>query len=181
VVPPPVVNPLIVVRPPFTVISPLTLVDLASFRPAPSAADMEPHGWTVVGLPTNFWVDTAVQVVAGTLLDRPASVRFTPVAYQWSYGDGTSARTASGGASWATLGVGEFAVTPTSHVFRTSGVYMIQPSVVFSAEYRFDDGDWIPVEGTVTVAGTRIRASAATATTVLVTGNCTPGSTALGC
>ncbi|MBC7589829.1 MAG: hypothetical protein H7226_02140, partial [Salinibacterium sp.] len=36
-------------------VQPITLADIASFRPASGVAAMEPNGWMVVGLDTNFF------------------------------------------------------------------------------------------------------------------------------
>jgi hypothetical protein len=78
----------------------VTLDDLASFAPVEGAPHMEPTGWSVAGLPTNFWITTSSHVVDGLLFDRPASVRFTPAAARYSYGDGTAAvRTPLGSSS----------------------------------------------------------------------------------
>ena len=100
------------------VVAPVTLVDIASFRPASATHHMQPNGWTIAGLPTNFYARTGTQIVPGTLLGRPAEVRFTPVQYYWDYGDGSSATRSRPGGTWAALGVAEFDVTPTSPTIR---------------------------------------------------------------
>ena len=97
---------------------------------------MEPNGWMIVGLDTNFFATGGVQVKDGTLLGQPASVRFTPVTWRWTYGDGTSASAAMGGTTWAAQGVREFDPTPTSHVYRSPGTYYIDLSIDYRAEYR---------------------------------------------
>ena len=51
---------------------------------------MQPNGWGVVGIHTNFYATGDAHVVTGTLLGQPASVRFTPIAWHWDYGDGTA-------------------------------------------------------------------------------------------
>lgn len=162
---------------------PVTLADLVNFAPTISGHRMQPDGWMVVGLDTNFYIDTGTQVQNDLLLGVPASVRFTPIAYRWNYGDGTSIRSSMPGASWAELGVGEFDPTPTSHVFRTEGTFAIDASVEFTAEYRFGQGAgaWIPIAGTVTIPAARLTATAQDATTVLVTGDCVKKPSAPGC
>ena len=151
---------------------PITLADLVNFRPHAAIHRMEPNGWMVVGLATNFYAESSADVLDGQLLGRPASVRFTPRAYHWTYGDGTAATLATKGASWAALRIAEFDPTPTSHVFRTPGAYTITLSVDVGAEYRFDGGSWNPIAGTLPVAANPLVASAGDARTVLVEQDC---------
>ena len=137
----------------------------------------------VVGLDTNFFLDTVTQVEHNSLLGIPASVRFTPVGYRWNYGDGSTLRSSSPGASWETLGVGEFDRTTTSHIFRNPGSFTIDATIDFRAEYQFGAGDsaWIPIDGIVSIPAARLTALAQTAKTVLVTGDCAQKTTAPGC
>ena len=160
---------------------PITLADLVNFRPEVGVQRMEPSGWMVVGLDTNFYVETGAHVEDGLLLGLPASVRFTPVAYHWDYGDGTSAHLATKGASWRALGLREFDPTPTSHVFSTPGAYAISVSVEFRAEYSFGDGAWTAVDGTVPVPSAPMNARAGDADTVLVAGDCASSPRGPGC
>jgi hypothetical protein len=55
---------------PIEPIEQVTLDDLASFAPVEGAPHMEPTGWSVAGLPTNFWITTSSHVVDGELFDR---------------------------------------------------------------------------------------------------------------
>lgn len=162
-------------------LDPITLADLVNFRPEVGVQRMEPSGWMVVGLDTNFYVETAAHVEDGVLLGVPASVRFTPTAYHWTYGDGSSADLAVKGASWRALGLREFDPTPTSHVFEAPGTYSISVSVDFRAEYTFGGGAWTAVEGTVPVPSTPVNARAGDADTVLVARDCTANPRGPGC
>jgi hypothetical protein len=171
-------------RDPFTITSPalpVTLSDIANFRPSANVAGMEPNGWMIVGLDTNFFADSNRQVVDGVLLGQPASVRFTPVAWRWSYGDGTSASLSTPGASWAASGVAEFSATSGSHIYRSRGTYVIDLSVLYAAEYRFGAGGWIPISGTLALPANRLTATAGDATTVLVERECTVNPRGPGC
>ena len=161
--------------------APVTLNDIASFRPAVGTNMMEPNGWMVVGLPTNFYATTGRHVVDGTLLGFPASVRFTPVSWRWSYGDGASNASSSGGASWAALQVPEFEPTATSHVFVVPGSFTIQLTVSFAAEYRFGGSTWVPIAGTLNVAANPLVATAGDAQTVLVGRDCNANPGGVGC
>jgi len=150
----------------------ITLVDLASFRPQPPRQQMEPDGWAVAGLDTNFYALTDPHVVDGQLLGRPASVRFTPTRYDWAYGDGSAAALGTKGGTWRQLGLAEFSPTPTSHVYAHEGEYTITLQVGFAAEYRFAGGSWIPVPGLVTLPANELHTVVTGAKTVLVDGDC---------
>lgn len=162
-------------------VEPVTLTDIASFQPFSGSSAMEPNGWMIVGLDTNFYSTASPHVVDGALLGRPASVRFTPIGWRWSYGDGATATLDEPGESWSSLGLVEFSAAPGSHVYRAAGSYVIELSVVFSTEYRFDAGAWIPIGGTLTVPSNRLLASAESASTVLVERDCSVNRAGPGC
>ena len=188
---PPVVDPLAFVRDGFTVncipgspCDPNLVVrvgDLVNFQPAVPSQTMEPQGWSVAGLPANFIASASVHTRTGTLLGYPAEVRFTPVGYRWTYGDGTQASTNSGGATWAALGLPEFSDTATSHTFVSPGSYAVVVAVVYSAEYRFAGLAWRAVEGTLAVSAGPLGVIVGDAQTVLVTRECTAHPTGPGC
>jgi hypothetical protein len=162
-------------------IPPITIRDIATFVPTPGRQQMEPDGWTVAGLDTNFYAITGSHVVNGTLLGRPADVRFTPTAYRWVYGDGTSATKYTKGGTWAALGIPEFERTPTSHVYEQLGDYTITLDIVFAAEYRFDGGSWRPVIGSLTLPANDLQIRVGTAKTVLVEHDCLANPAGPGC
>ena len=159
----------------------VTLADLVNFRATPGVAQMEPTGWMVIGLPTNFWIQTQAQVQSGILLGQQADVRFTPVGYDWDYGDGTTASSTSAGGSWQALRLEEFATTPLSHTYTEPGTYRIESRVSFSAEYRFAAGEWQAIEGVVDSASNILQAIAGSASTVLVSSDCLQKPSAVGC
>ena len=159
----------------------VTLSDVAMFRPQPTVQYMQPDGWMVVGLPTNFVAVIERHIVAGTLLGAPADVRFTPVAYRWRYGDGSSARLGTTGASWRALGLREFDSTATSHLFRASGTYVIKLDVEYTAEYRFSGGAWTPLTGVIVLPANDLVATAGAAVTVLVDRDCGRAPSGPGC
>jgi len=159
----------------------ITIRDIATFIPTPGQQRMEPDGWTVAGLDTNFFALTDPHVVNGILLERPADVRFTPVAYRWAYGDGTSATKPSKGGTWAALGIREFEPTPTSHVYAELGDYTITLDIVFTADYRFDGGGWRPVVGSIVLPAYDLHIRVGTAKTVLVAEDCRANPSGPGC
>lgn len=159
----------------------ITITDIATFVPTPGRQQMEPDGWTIAGLDTNFYAITGQHVVNGTLLGRPADVRFTPTTYLWAYGDGTRATKNTAGGTWAALGIPEFEPTPTSHVYDQVGEYTITLSIVFTAEYRFAGGPWHSVVGTITLPANDLHIRAGTAKTVLVEHDCAQNPAGPGC
>ena len=158
------------------------LDDIASFRPGGGGAFMEPGGWTIRGLPTNFWTVASTQIIGGELLDRPASVRFTPVQYRWNFGDGAKLTRSSAGEQWESLGVEEFAETLTSHSYAKSGTYVVQPSVDYSAEYQLGAGEeWIAITGVVTARSNPLTVVVTGASTVLIAKDCRADPGGPGC
>ena len=162
-------------------VAPITLRDLINFRPAAGVDRMEPNGWMIVGLDTNFYATVEAQVQNGQLLGQPASVKFTPIRYHWTYGDGASASRAVKGGTWASLGIQEFDATPTSHVYSVAGTYDIDLVIEFSAEYRFAARPWTVIPGTIAVPANRLVATAGYATTVLVERDCGRSPSGPGC
>jgi hypothetical protein len=159
----------------------VTLNDIASFTPAAGGNHMEPNGWIVAGLDTNFYSDATPRVVDGTLLGLPAAVRFTPVEWRWSYGDGSSRNSATPGSSWKAQNLPEFEPTATSHVFADTGSYTIDLTVEYSAEYQFAGSGWVAIAGRVSVPANRIVATANDADTVLVNRDCRQNPRGPGC
>ena len=187
----PVVDPLAFVRDDFTVncipgspCDPNLVVgvsDLVNFQPAAPSQTMEPRGWSVAGLPANFIASASEHSRTGALLGYPAEVRFTPVGYRWTYGDGAQASTNSGGATWAALGRPEFSDTATSHAFARPGSYAVVVAVVYSAEYRFAGLAWRPVQGTLSTSASPIGVIVGDAQTGLVNLECTTTPAGPGC
>jgi hypothetical protein len=159
----------------------VSMSDIASFKPAAPTQGMEPDGWMVVGLPTNFYASAATHVVSGSLLGFPADVRFTPAGYHWDYGDGESRSSGAGGATWAAQRQPEFSETATSHTYRSRGARTITLAVVYTAEYRFAGLSWRGIRGTLAIATRPLTAVAGDARTVLVERECTLNPSGPGC
>ncbi|KQV07588.1 hypothetical protein ASC63_10125 [Leifsonia sp. Root112D2] len=155
--------------------------DLVSFAPATPTISMEPNGWGVVGLPTNFVARAVGDMQSGMLLGYQASVRFTALSYTWNYGDGGSRTTSASGATWRALGVPEFSATDTSHVFTRSGVYPVRLTVNYGAEYRYAGQGWRQVIGTVAASSGVLDVVVGEAKTVLVNHDCAANPHGPGC
>ena len=164
-----------------TIPTPVTLSDVAAFRPDVGSNAMQPNGWAVVGLDTNFLSRGGADVVSGTLLGGPAEVRFTPVAWNWSYGDGATRRATTAGGLWAELGIPEFDATPTSHVYTTRGTYTITLTIDYVAEYRLGSGAWVPIAGVLSLPSNQLTITVGSAKTVLVEDDCRVNPSGPGC
>ncbi|HEU0205137.1 MAG TPA: hypothetical protein VFQ74_00375 [Pseudolysinimonas sp.] len=142
---------------------------------------MEPNGWVVPGLDANFYSVVDQQLVNGTLLGQPATVRFTPVRWHWNYGDGSAAVRSTKGATWAAQGLRDFDRTATSHVYETEGEYVIHLSIDFRAEYRFGAAGFTPIAGTINLPANDLRVTVTGAKTVLVDHDCVANPGGPGC
>lgn len=157
-----------------------TMDDLASFRPAAPAAATEPANIGIAGMPTNLVVAASGHTVAGELFGYAVTVRFTPVGFVFEHGDGTSARTATPGATWASLGQAQFTPTPTSHTYAARGQYTVTASTIYTAQVDFGGG-WRPVPGTLTLSSAGYPVRIVQARTALVDRTCIEAPAAPGC
>ena len=158
----------------------VTIADLQHFAPPATSATVEPGGIGVAGLPANFSAAASSHTVAGSLLGLPMLARFTPIAYEYSYGDGTSASLTTPGRTWADLGQAQFTPTPTSHVYARRGVYFADVDVRYTAEVDLGGG-WMPVAGEVRTDGAPQRIRVLEARTALVAHTCAERRDAPGC
>jgi hypothetical protein len=159
----------------------VTAADLASFRPAAPSLTGEPDGFAIVGAPANIVAAASEQEMTGTILGWDVTVRFTPAGYVFDYGDGTSARSATGGASWASLGQAQFTPTTTSHVYRERGSYAVSVTVQYAASVNFGSGLWRPVSGYVTATNGGYDVRVVEARTALVDRTCDENPVGPGC
>jgi hypothetical protein len=159
----------------------VTLRDIARFRPAPAVTGMEPNGWAVVGLHVNFFAAAATETQDGSLLGRPAQVRFTPASYTWDYGDGATRAVSDGGARWRQLSLPDFSPTATSHVYAVSGDFAVRLTVAYTAEYRFAGAPWRAIPGRLDVPIDPLTVAARSAKTVLVDEDCIANPRGPGC
>lgn len=163
------------VSPPKDVDKPESVHDLESFRPRAPSQSSEPRGWTIAGLPTNFLSRASTHVVVGELAGHRAEVRFIPIRYRRTFGDGHTRSTGAKGAAWSTA----WSPTRTSHVYDDTGSREVRLTVTYLAEYRFTRGPWIRLSGTVYRAAPPLTLEVYSATTLLVARPCTE--TAIGC
>jgi hypothetical protein len=159
----------------------VTLEDVAQFVPRSASIRSQPNGWALVGAPVNLLTDASPQVVDGTLLGRPAQVRFVPVSFTWDHGDGTSTTVQGPGASWKQLGQQDFTPTDTSHQYSSVGDRQISLTIAYSPSYRFDGGGWQQIPGVLPVVVGPVTLHVLQGSTVLVGGACGTAHAGPGC
>ncbi|HWK78001.1 hypothetical protein [Microbacterium sp.] len=158
----------------------ITISDLARFAPDGSVVAAEPDNVGVVGLPTNFVAAASTHTVDADLFGFPVSVRFTPSAFDFAFGDGHTAITTTGGATWAALDQAQFTPTDTSHTYSERGTYTAEVDVRYTAEVDFGIG-WLPITGEVTSPGAPQEIRIFEAHTALVAHTCEQAPSSPGC
>lgn len=175
-------NPVVDCRPIYQVVSPpeVTLADLASFRPATPTLTGQPRGFGVVGMPANIVAAASEQQMAGTILGWDVTVRFVPAGFVFDYGDGATARTRTGGASWEQLGQAQFTPTSTSHAYRARGTYPVSVTVQYAPSVDFGGG-WRTVPGFVSASAGGYEVQVVEVRTALVDRTCAENPSGPGC
>ena len=159
-----------------------TLTDIASFRPATPSLTVEPGGFGIVGRPTNFVASATVQTLTGRLFDLPVTVRFTPAAYRFDYGDGTTRTTTTAGTTWKTADAPLFTRTATSHTYTNKALVTAQVTVAYTAQVAFTGyPDWYDVTGYVLAPTPTRQFQLYVARTVLVEHTCDEDPHGPGC
>ena len=154
-------------------IPPTSLSDLASFSPSGSSIVVEPGWWSLPRVPTNIYTRASVDTQPGELLGWPIEVRFTPQAFNWSYGDGVTRRTSGPGGSW---GGAQFSSTATSHTYSSPGNYSLSLSVEYALSYRFPGEAFVSIPGTITQNQGTARVQVLRVSPVLTEAGCPPSS-----
>lgn len=158
---------------------PITMSDLAQFRPLVGELVVEPDGWGVVGTPTNFYATAETHTMDGELFDAPIEVRWTPTSYAFDYGDGTVETSDASGTAWR--GTEEsWTETATSHVYAERSDVTASLTVVFTAEVDAGGG-WFAVPGTLPVEAPSVGVKVFEVDTVLTNGDCMANPQAAGC
>ncbi len=154
---------------------PTTVSDLESFRPRSPLQFAEPAGWAIQRIPANFWSTARGQVVSGQLLDNPADVRFSPVMFRRSFGDGSRQTIETPGQTWRELGQSPWTRTSTSHSYDGVGDVRVRLVVWYSAAFRFGSQGWRQLSGFVKARANDLTVSILSADTVLVDRPCSHG------
>lgn len=157
------------------VVAPQSVADIANFRPRSASQYSEPNGWGIARVPVNVVSIAGTHIVSGTLAGFATDVRFIPIRYRRSFGDGGSQSTTSKGSQWST----PWSATATSHTYAAAGTYRIHLVVDYVADYRYSGMAWTRLSGVVTGSATDIAVRIVAADTILVARPCAQG--AIGC
>jgi len=163
-----------------TVIPEFTIHDVAIFAPEPPALDTEPAGVGIVGMPVNFVVPATAHTVTGELFDFPLRVRFSPVSYDFAYGDGSTRHATTGGTTWPELGQPQFTATATSHAYGERGTYTTTVDVNYAASIDLGGG-FFDIPGTLTLTTPAATTEILELHTALVENTCIEDPTGPGC
>jgi len=158
----------------------ITITDLVQFAPLGTSVYAEPDNVGVAGLPVNFVAAASVQNVSGSLFGFPVTVRFTPVGYDFAFGDDEVLTTGAVSQSWVELGQAQFTPTPTSHTYRDRGSYQARVDLRYTAEVDFGMG-WYSIDGEVTSTGASQEVRIFEAHTALVAYTCEQSPSSPGC
>lgn len=120
--------------------------DFMEFDIPSSTPHAKPDDWTVVGKPTAFWADSSVREFDAVLLGHTLRVRATPVSYHWDFGDGEAQRTKGPGSEPRRPSAGSI-----THTYADPEDVSVVLTTVYSGEYRYGDGEWLPIDGTASV------------------------------
>ena len=131
-------------------------------------------------MPANIVAAASEQQIVGTILGWDVTVRFVPAAFIFEYGDGTTVRTASGGASWEQLGQAQFTPTPTSHAYSARGTYPVSVTVQYAPSVNFGRV-WRPVPGFVSATAGGYEVRVVEVRTALVDRTCAEDPSGPGC
>ncbi|MUK02019.1 hypothetical protein GM708_08775 [Vibrio cholerae] len=113
---------------------------------------------TIVSQPSNFglrnahsniYAEAQEQEFTFEFRDATIVLKARPVAYQWNYGDGTSATIATPGGP--VEGDPFDTQTPTSHQYAQTGDFDLTLTTFFAGDYSVDGGPFQPVAGEAAV------------------------------
>ncbi|MEJ5946582.1 PKD domain-containing protein [Pseudokineococcus basanitobsidens] len=122
----------------------LPVMTQADFQRLPlpaGASTVQPTGGEVLlNTPTNTYAEAEPVELQTELVGFPVTVRATPVAYTWDYGDGTVVGpTSDPGAPWPDLRV--------THAYETPGRYAITLTTHYEGEYSVQGEPFLPIPG----------------------------------
>lgn len=140
-------NPTVVVVDGVPGVDPATYAaSMADTIPLPTISVAANPGVGLVAMESWFWMDgydgaplSEVRSLGLTVVE----VQITPESYRWLFGDGTSMQTSTSGRPYPEES--EVRHTYERSSLATGGAYDVVLEITFSAQYRIDGGDWIPL------------------------------------
>ncbi|WP_373875762.1 PKD domain-containing protein [Arthrobacter mangrovi] len=156
---------------------------LTEFRNLPIDAgsiSTEPSPHTLIGANTNVYASVDSQTMEIGLLGQDIKIEATPKEYRWDYGDGSApVSLATPGGPLPRERWGE--VTPTSHVYESTGDYAVSLTTTFSGTYSVNGGPAIPIPGTGTFTAAPVTISVWRSVVNNYADNCLENPNGAGC
>ncbi len=113
--------------------------------PASQIEVQPPNGRTLVNFETNFYTEGGDLTRTITLLGQQVDLQISAASYTWVFGDGESLRTTGPGAAYPQLDV--------THRYLQAGEVQVGVDTTYTAQFSVNGGPFVPVPGSVTVAG----------------------------
>ncbi len=139
-----------------------TVEDFRRLPLPPATSVVEPPGGDVlINIETNAYATAAPTTIPTEVLGQPVTVRATPIAYTWDFGDGGSVGpTSDPGAPYPSL--------RNAHAYTVPGDYAITLTTTYAGEFSVAGGPYLPIDGTAEVASPAQAVTAHSATSELV-------------
>ncbi|WP_258068865.1 hypothetical protein [Arthrobacter sp. N199823] len=155
----------------------------SEFQRLPIAAaefGSQPGPHTLRGKETNVWANASTQTFNLTMIGQKVTITATPVAYTWSYGDGTIwGPTPIHGAPLNKDRIGE--QTQTSHVYTETGRLTIGLITHFNGTYTVNGGPELPIPGQGNIPSASQPLTVWRAETNLYADDCIVNPNGIGC
>ncbi len=144
-----------VVTAPAQVTAAMARAEVVKLVPRPAVGIAPPGGRSLVNIQTIFWVDTAADRNLGTvrLLNHDVGLRIHVQHVHWDFGDGSTDTSSNPGPAYdSETRPCRAALCPDyfGHVYAMTGAQTVTARVTWAGEFRVDQGQWQPIDGTVT-------------------------------
>ena len=112
----------------------------ADFSPAAVSANVYPSDQLAVGQTASFSSSALQHFKAGTVLNLPTEVRFTPISVSWEFQGDTETQVSVGSGSFV------------DHVFSSAGLFQVQLMATYAVSYRIKGSlTWIAEPETISM------------------------------
>ncbi|MDN4611170.1 PKD domain-containing protein [Arthrobacter burdickii] len=158
------------------------VITLAEFQKQPVLASViisQPSNFGLRNAHSNIYAEAREQEFTFEFQDATIVLKARPVAYQWNYGDGTSATTTTPGGP--VQGDAFDTETPTSHQYAQTGDFNLTLTTFFAGDYSVDGGPFQPVAGEAAVVSVPHLMSIWRTQGHNVSQNCIENPTGIGC
>ena len=140
----------------------------------------QPGPHTLRGKETNVWAQAETQTFNLTMIGQSVTIKATPAAYTWDYGDGSTwGPTPVHGAPLHANRIGE--QTQTSHIYAETGRLAINLTTHFNGSYTVNGGPELPIPGQGNIPSPPLPLTVWRAETHLYSDDCFQNPQGVGC